>query len=238
MKKKSILIYFVVLHALLGLILWDSNFIAKTSTRLGLRAQPELTDHYHHMVAFHREGDDQVPQGATIFIGDSLTQSLYVGAITRPSVNYGIGNDTTTGVLKRIPHYRSLERAEKIVLAIGINDMRYRPNEDLLENYRAILSALPAETPIFINSILPVSRDGIIEATRVRIESLNDQLKKIAEAETRLTFVSPNSALSDEKGLLLDQYHKGDGVHLNHLGNTVWMATLKDALKTTSSETQ
>ena len=39
--------------------------------------------------------DSLVPVGATVFIGDSITQGLATSAVVPLSVNYGIGGDTT-----------------------------------------------------------------------------------------------------------------------------------------------
>jgi len=93
----------------------------------GLFKQPnELTPHYHQMVTFHSHMDGNVPDDSVIFIGDSLTQGLCVSAVACPSVNYGIGNDTTLGVLQRISQYESIQRAKVVVIAIGINDWRFQ----------------------------------------------------------------------------------------------------------------
>ncbi len=227
MKNPLIALYLIILHAALGLVLWKSDFLA----RLDIDKQPELTKHYHRMVSYHRSMDPHIPEGATIFIGDSLTQALPVSAIATPAFNYGIGNDTTYGVLQRIPHYKSLGLADSIVLAIGINDMRYRSNIEILKNYRQILDLLPLQTPIFINSVLPIAKGGRIGANNERISALNKELETLAESQNNITFINSTPALGDSAGHLIENYHRGDGVHLSDRGNAIWIKTLQSGLR-------
>ena len=52
----------------------------------------------------------------------------------------------------------TLERAKCIVLAIGINDGRYRSAEEAINNYVQILDALPQNRPVVVSAILPVDK--------------------------------------------------------------------------------
>ena len=231
MKKPLITLYLVLLHAILGIVLWQSDFL----TQVGLKSPPELGTHYHRMLTYHRSADPHLPSGATIFIGDSLTQALHTDAIANPSVNYGIGNDTTHGVLQRIPFYPSLNRAGTIVLAIGINDMRQRSNSEILDNYRKILAALPSSVPVLINAVLPVSEAAAakwLNGPASRITDLNQQLAALAQTEKRLSFLNPGPILSDPEGFLKATYHRGDGVHLSQAGNQIWIGELRKQLST------
>ena len=101
--------------------------------------------------------DPNVPSGSAIFIGDSITQGLCVSAVFTPSVNYGIGSDTTLGVLKRIPKYQSLNRASMVILEVGVNDLKRRKDEEILSNYSSILKLLPSHLSVIISGILPVN---------------------------------------------------------------------------------
>ena len=101
--------------------------------------------------------DGNVPDRSVVFIGDSLTQGLCSDAIACPSVNYGVGNDTTVGVLARLPEYQSLRCASAIVLAVGVNDIMFRDNQHIVQNYRRILASLPQSVPIVCSAVLPVN---------------------------------------------------------------------------------
>jgi hypothetical protein len=116
--------------------------------------QTEITDYLNRIFSYHIRMDGNIPDGAVIFIGDSLIQSLCVSAIACPSVNYGIGGDTTVGVLHRLPFYHSITRASVVVLSIGINDMKYRTNEEILSNYKIIINKIPHKVRIIFSALL------------------------------------------------------------------------------------
>ncbi|GAB2923861.1 GDSL-type esterase/lipase family protein [Rheinheimera gaetbuli] len=193
----------------------------------------ERSAHFKRMLRYHQRMDGNVPQGAVIFIGDSLIQGLYVSVIAYPSVNYGIGGDTTEGVRHRLAAYSSINSASAVVLAIGINDMKQRSNEEILENYRAIIGQIPKAVPIVISAILPIdeeARDQWQGMRLLRIKEVNSGLKAFAKINDHIYFVDAGSKLIDSSGNLADQYHIGDGLHLNALGNDVWINILRDAL--------
>lgn len=69
---------------------------------------------YRQMTSFQSRIDQNSPPRAIYFIGDSQIQGLAVSAVTPLAINYGIGNDTTAGVIKRIPLYNSLNTAKAV----------------------------------------------------------------------------------------------------------------------------
>lgn len=199
------------------------------------KAQPEITQHFHRMLRYHARMDGNVPDGAVIFIGDSIMQGLCVSAVATPSVNYGIGSDTTVGVLKRLPVYKSIRRARAVVIAIGINDMRFRSNEDILHNYSAITERIPRNVPVIFSAVLPIdeeARDEWQGRRQARIQSLNADLQRLTQRSERLFFVDAGPLLVDAQGNLADEFHDGDGVHLNAQGNAIWIQQLQKALAT------
>jgi hypothetical protein len=138
MKRRIILVYVIAIHMLFGIVLIKSDFIQRVETKLGfVKPKIEITEHFHRMLRYHSRMDGNVPKQSVIFIGDSITQGLAVTAVINPSVNYGIGSDTTVGVLNRLPVYKSIEKASTVVIAIGVNDMEYRSNEEILRNLKA-----------------------------------------------------------------------------------------------------
>lgn len=223
MKKRIAIIYLICIHLLLAVVLLKSDFIDRVQTKLGIQQtelSAEITQHFHRMLRYHKRMDGNVPDGSVIFIGDSITQGLCVSAVACPSVNYGIGSDTTLGVLQRLPEYRSIDKASAVILAIGINDMKRRSNEEILKNYRSIVGHIPEKTPIVISAILPLdegSRQEWQGRNQDRIKSLNLSLEDLADS--RIFFVDAGPLLVDASGNLADQYHDADGVHLNSKGN-------------------
>jgi len=238
MTKRITSTSIVCIHLFLCLVFLTSgcsqHVDQKSDTTPTKKTPSEITQHFKRMLCYHARMDGNVPDGAVIFIGDSITQGLCVSAIACPSVNYGIGSDTTVGVLKRLPSYKSIQRASAIVIAIGINDMRYRSNEDILRNYAAIAKQIPEDVPVIFSAVLPIDeevRDQWQGRRRARIKALNADLETLTKQHENLFFVDAGPLLVDENGNLADQYHVGDGVHLNTAGNAIWIEELRRAIE-------
>ncbi|MEN6429162.1 MAG: GDSL-type esterase/lipase family protein [Phycisphaerales bacterium] len=194
----------------------------------------EITDHFRRMLRYHLRMDGNVPDGSVLFIGDSLVQGLCTDAVACPSVNYGIGQDTTVGVLTRLPQYRSLLRASALVLEIGANDMSRRDNQQIIENYRQILDAVPRSVPVVCSAVLPVNERLLSppdESANARIRDFNVLLETLCSADSRCVFVNPANRLVDADGNLAAALQDGDGVHPNSDGNRIWIDELRAALQ-------
>ncbi len=233
MKKQIVIAYIVCIHVLLGFAFLKSGFVDRVQKKLGIdrMKQTEVPGHYRHMIRLHARMDDNVPDGAVIFIGDSITQGLCVSAVVPLSVNYGISGDTTTGVLKRLPTYRSMRRAGAIVVAIGINDTADRTNEEILRNYLSIAKQMPKNVPVIFSGVLPVDEKvQKVVGWNQRIQALNANLKSFIGKSTNLFFVDAGYLLVDAEGNLAREYHDGKGVHLNPKGNAIWIKELRKTI--------
>lgn len=176
------------------------------------------------ITSIHARVDGQVPDGALIFLGDSNTHSFLVSNVSSNAVNYGIGGDTTSGLLGRVKDYKSITRACGVVVAIGTNDVKYhrKPNETL-KDYDAILNSIPAKVPVLVLAVFPqFSSTGKNKA----IESLNVELGELALNHSNVHFLNVNSRLIDETGGLADAY-AADGVHLNPKGYRILATELR-----------
>ena len=216
----------ILILLMLQVLLFVIIFVPEKQT-----ANKEGSAFYKEMISFHQRVDKNVTDGAVIFIGDSLVQGLAVSSIAPKAVNFGIGNDTTEGVIKRLPLYSSLGGAKTIVLSIGINDLKNRKIEAIVKSYRKILQLLPASVPVLLNAILPV--DERVKKRRhlnSRIRRLNEQIKKLSEQHTNIRFLDMTALLTNEDGNLLKKYHVGDGLHLNASGNIVWIQALTHSI--------
>lgn len=235
MRRRLLVTYVAFVHAILLLVVVKPDLVARFENRLGFRsetAQPEITDHFRRMMRYHERIDGSVPDGAVVFIGDSHTQGLCADAVIMPSVNYGIGSDTTVGVLSRLPKYCCLKRASAVVLAIGINDMKWRDNAAILANYKNILQALPSECPIVVSALFPVDATALKDPrfSNTRVREFNQALDGLCGTDWRCVFVDVSSKLADEGGSLSKGLQDGDGVHLNNDGYQLWIEALRDAL--------
>ncbi|MDA8141681.1 MAG: GDSL-type esterase/lipase family protein [Desulfobacteraceae bacterium] len=235
-------IYLIGLHLLLVLVLVKTDFIPRVGYRFKLitPADPEITQYYSTLVAFHERVDANTPDGAIIFIGDSGIQGLCVSAVANPAVNFGIGSDTTAGVLMRLPKYQSLERAGAVVISIGGNDLRRRGDEEILKNYSAIIAALPPHRPLVFKAILPVDENAQADlpGRNARARELNGRLKTLCETQSqKCLYFDPSSKFADASGNLRRDLHIGDGIHLNAAGYAILITELKEVVQNARSTT-
>ncbi len=231
MKKKKLFFssYALFLHFVLAFILVKSDFIERVETRLNLNSN-EITHFYDQMIAYHRRMDKNLPVGSVLFIGDSIIQGLAVSAVTPKGVNYGIGNDTSFGVLNRLSLYHSLNTAEAVVLAIGHNDFKYRNVDETIDIVHKILKYIPGSKKVILCAVHPI--DSNIHSTYVsnpKIKQLNKRLGSLSKQYANVFFLNMEKSLS-HNGSLLQKYHIGDGVHLSKKGYDLWTQQLKIAL--------
>jgi lysophospholipase L1-like esterase len=236
MKYSKILtIYLVLLHLVLVVILVKSNFLGLVALKFN-QLPEELSPNYYSLLSFQKRVDAQLSENSVIFIGDSLIQGLAVSEIVPHSVNFGIGADTTLGVLTRLESYQSLAKAKNIFLTIGLNDLKRRNNTEIINNYRKILTVLPKDRPVTIGAILPVDeRVSSVGSRNKRIKALNLMLEKLTHQFKNIQFISINLLLLDETGNLKERFHIGDGLHLNKAGYGVWVNQLKKYLNSSQS---
>ena len=233
-RNPLFLLYLLLIHLLLGVMLIKSDFLPRVLQKIDYaKYAPEYSRHYKEMIQYHQYRDKQVTKGSVIFIGDSITEGLAVNAVAPNAVNYGIGADTTLGVLGRIKYYDSLNSAHAIVLAIGVNDLERRNNKEIIENFNKIFNKFPNDIPILVSSILPID-EKIIQIGRninKRINRLNKKIKVLCDHKKSLTFLDSTQKFIDTKGNLLNSYHIGDGIHLSSKAYKIWIEQLKTALQ-------
>jgi len=225
-------LYLILIHLFIVIVFVKTDVFTRIKSKLGVEViREEIPFDYYKKLTFHKRIDKNVAEGSIIFIGDSLMKGLAVSAIYPQSVNYGIGFDTTLGVLSRINEYKSIKQAKAVILAIGINDLRWRSNSEIIQNYRKIIEILNG-TRIVISSILPI--DEIVShriGQNKRIININKGLRKIDKENSKVYFLDMAKHLSDNNKQLRNEFHIGDGVHLNKLGNSVWIKQLKMKIK-------
>lgn len=151
------------------------------------------------------------PTGEIVFLGDSLTASLAVGAVAPGAVNYGIPGQTTELLLEAMPHYTSLERASVVVLTIGTVDMVSGRERGVEDRLAAIADRIPGR----------LVWNGLPPSTRVDVRGVNATIRRLCSGKPRCTYVPPAAGSED-----LQQ----DGVHLRASGYTRWIVAMRAAL--------
>ena len=228
--------YLVLLHLALLIVLLKPGVILRLRSAIHLY-RPETDSCYDTRLTFQLRVDSCVPPSSVLFFGDSITEGLCVSAVTEAGINFGIGSDTTLGLLRRIPRYHSLSQARAVVLAVGANDIERRSNEEIVENMRKIAALIPRQIPVVVSAVLPVDENSQRNRRNDRIEELNRLLKDYCSSRQYCLFVDSGAKLKDSSGNLAPRYHIGDGVHLSREGYFVWIDDLKKTLAATDGST-
>ena len=230
MNKFVLIAWLLCVHGIVVVALLETDLAYRIDRKLGIGwiTSKELTPFYTEMVGSQQQLDGNVADGSVIFLGDSITQGLNVSAVTHPAINFGIGMDTTYGLLNRIPKYPSLKRASHIIIAIGINDLirTHRDNDAILDNYQQILGLLPDGVPVTLQAILPVDERITMQGFNQRIKKINQRLSALARYNNA-HFIDLGPEFSNNTGNLKLEYHIGDGLHLTTKAYSVWINTLK-----------
>jgi lysophospholipase L1-like esterase len=149
--------------------------------------------------------DAHQPDGATFFLGDSLTQGLAVDAVTEQAVNYGIAH-LTAERLARESHRFALDG--RVVLMIGTNDLlRGQDPRPALRR----LSQLPG--PLVWHAIPP--------SDRFDPSAVNAEIRQLCALRADCTYVETAFGPEDFT----------DGVHLSASGQGKLIASLRSALE-------
>jgi lysophospholipase L1-like esterase len=237
MIKIFLITWLIAIHAFAALAIWDTDLPYRIDRKLnlGLLNPPEITHYYEDMLGSHLQLDGSVENGSVIFLGDSLTQGLNVAAVANQSINYGIGMDTSYGLLKRVSQYKSLTKASTVVIAIGINDLIRvkRSPADVLEHYKQILDSLASDKKVIIQAVFPVDeREGLAD-TNEKIMELNDKLLLLAKDRKHL-FINLQDEFVNSEGNLQTDFHIGDGLHLSSQAYKLWIQALAETLTASS----
>jgi len=232
-KKTLVILYMVLAHVCIVMLIIKPIFLSKLY--YSAVKNEELGSFYHTMRDFHRRIDQNLPDGSHIFIGDSIIQGLSTSNIASNTVNYGIGEDTTVGVINRLNSYNSVHKARSVILAIGHNDFYYRSEKQIIINFQTIISMLPTNTKVIISAVLPVDEYAQDNITNQQVISLNTQLAKLSGSYTNTDYIDigQNSPFG---GALSPEYHIGDGVHLNKEGYSLLINELKAVINKMNKE--
>lgn len=226
-----VLIYIVIFHAILISLIVKPSLSYAVATRLKLNPVNEKVIHYMaSMNTMHTRVDRNTPNGAFIFIGDSLIQGLSVSSIRPISVNFGIGHDYVNNLSNRSSNYESLKSASSIIISVGINDLRKRSVERTITDYTAMLYQLNELPKVYIHEVLPIDSQKLGVNLQKKITSFNDELYKLAIDFDNIELLRSSSEFFDLDGNLKPTLHLGDGLHLNKKGYEIWIQQLRQQL--------
>lgn len=163
--------------------------------------------------------------GKTIFLGDSITAECEWSELfdNENILNRGISGDTASGILKRLSPILEA-KPDNLFLMVGINDLIYGNEKELLQNYEKLLQQLTddlSDTQIVVQSILPVnSKVRKMPISNETIRSVNQKIKALAD-KFGLVYADLYSLLQDKEQRLKAEY-TSDGIHINGEAYLVW----------------
>lgn len=230
-KKILFILYLLLLHVFIIITMLKSNIVEVVSLKLGW-APHQITNFYKTMLSFHLRGDGNVPNQSIIIIGDSIIQGLCAPCLSHNVINYGIGGDTTLGVIHRIKKYKSLDNAKIIMLAIGHNDLVRRDDNDIIANFKIIISLLDKKN-LVISLILPVD-ERVINNKNIlngRIRNLNIKISDLCSRYRRCVTFDLGTKLVGNDSNLMRNFHIGDGIHLNTSGYSIFINNTRELVK-------
>ena len=179
------------------------------STTYGLRAYKMLA------------GGKDTPQVWTPKTGTLTLSQASFATIVYPETDEEL--TIADAVAKKKPEY--------LVITLGVNGVSFMKEDYFKSEYKKIIESVQTASPdtkIICQSIFPVAK------TYARLESINNELidaanKWICEiaAECGVKYLDTNSALRDADGWLPEDYHNGDGMHLQTNSFTIELNNIR-----------
>jgi lysophospholipase L1-like esterase len=166
-----------------------------------------------------------------LFVGDSITDGWRKTGLEvwnkhfapLRAANFGIGGDTTQGVLWRMQN-GELEgfKAKLIVLMLGTNNINRNANADIAEGDRLIVEEFRRRQPqakVLILGIFPRSAEAT-HPNRAVIREINGMLAKLAD-NRQVFFLDIGEKFLAADGRLPAEIMP-DGLHPNAAGYQIW----------------
>ena len=185
------------------------------------------SDHYYHKKSFFDQHGGH--EFDVVFIGDSITDGAEWKELF-PSLkiaNRGIVGDSTDGILKRMDSIYSTN-ARKAFIMIGLNDILNGAEiNNVVANYNSIIRKLVAHRmQVYVQSTILAGKQKAQQ--NIKINALNEQLKKIDDANESVTYIDLNMILAKDSFLNAD--YSRDGLHLNGAGYAMWKKLIENHL--------
>lgn len=223
--------YLALIHLAAVGLFWNSAWPGIIAWKLGIGTRwVEFDQNYKIRRRTLARLSDSIDPGAVLFIGDSLLNSMDIGALSDRAVQLSVSGDTTVRLHARVQGYRAINDARLVFLHVGSNDLKYRTPEKMRQPLARILGRVPADVPVIMSAILPVDERVFRRYDNATIDSANAVLQQVCEARANCTFLRTGAGLRDATGNLDPRHHVGDGLHLNGTGNRLWRAELMPIL--------
>lgn len=231
-SKNIILGILVVINIVLIVLLVNSNLRHK----IALKIFPEKYS-LHNQNSYKRRisiiKNTPVKDYQSILAGHSQVREFPLEAYFEERIlNMGVGGETIEGLNNWLPEKIKEQKANKLFIQIGINDiLNNEKTNALIEKYEQLILNCKyhkESDDIFIFSIFPVNR----KETKInnKIVNFNSKLKFLAK-ENKVNYVPLYNDFVENISLKV-KYDSGDGLHLNTNAYQKWSSIIKDLIKT------
>lgn len=195
----------------------------------------EKIEEHHKQINLEaiESGDFKAIYADTIFMGDSIMESLSFNDILREDQVIAYMGDT---VRKAVNHINILKgiQPRNVVLLYGMNDVilfeetaQWNTIDRFKEEYKLLIEELKNSLPntnIYVQSPLPVTKVATATNPRLTNENLTRfraVVKEVCE-ETDVTYVDINILAGEDSGL-----HEADGIHFKKEFYENWLGYLR-----------
>ena len=167
------------------------------------------------------------------FLGDSTTHGLEVAGFVEKrqvwlpdnkTLTLGRHNidkivDPETGEEMFLRDIAALRKPELMVITLGVNGISFLTENGFKAEYTDLLETIMEASPdtkIIINTIYPIANSWKYQQdiNNNKIDAANGWLLSIAET-VGVRYMCSNTVLKNEYGILAENAHGGDGLHLN-----------------------
>jgi lysophospholipase L1-like esterase len=227
--RGALWVYVALLHVVVLVVVLKTNFLQLAGKTIGVTPPDEWNSGLVTRILQQAKIDRTVPAGRVILIGDSMVAQLDATMVASDAVNFGIVGDTTHTLLARLPVVRSIQHSRAVVLEIGVNDLKYRPNAEIARDYGAVLDELAGSPRVIAVSVLPVDPNGTAAGARSylrneRIAALNVAIRTLCVAHATCRYLDAWPAMAEAA------VYGSDGWHLSQAGDRVLAGLIHTAL--------
>ena len=177
------------------------------------------------------------PEGAIVLTGSSSiarwNDQAAVALAPLTVIPRGFGGSVMNDVLHYLDRVAIAYRPRAILIYEGDNDTGSAnpiPRETILAQLRQIIDQVHAELPetrIYVLSVKPsILRWNVWPLA----QDVSQGYSEIADGDPLVYFVDVAAPLLNADGSLRPEIYVEDDLHLNDLGNSIWGATIRDAL--------
>lgn len=233
-RRTALLLYLAMLHAALLILALKTNALPLIGKTLGWLPPEEWTEAWYRAVLEQAARARNDPPGRTVLLGDSMIAGLDAGRVAPEAVNFGLSGDTIPTLRARLPTLQTVATARRLVVGIGVNDLKYRAPLRVAADAAALLAALPAGVGVTLLSPLPV--DEAAPAARGRPYLRNAGIRVVADGMRAACAARPGCAFVDAWPAIRRDAGGGgapfgpDGWHLSAAGDAIVAGLLAAAL--------